>query len=356
LRCESLHAIVESSRQNNAAWDRPHIMISAPGKFLDSCRRRKTDSSRISFLVIDEADYTLDPSFLPQVEEVLCEMRPDRQVLLFSASYSDDVKAFETKISDERSKYCPGVIRVHVGDIKLSACKHINQQFWASGRGVPGLWPEGLPKQDALMNAIGAIRGNLQKKKSKAIVFVNKKDDVLGVVSSLKVAKLNCEGYTTDVPSQFREELLQKFQDPSTDLSVLVSTDILGRGYDLKNVKYVINYDMPNRLADYIHRIGRTGRAGNRGYALTFLEEADLRFALDLCNCLTDLKCACPRWLEDECKNREKHLKTWKSKCDASDDHAHKLLSDWHGRGCGRRAKFLIELKGLGLARRPGVE
>jgi len=359
LRCESLYALSENSRQSDGAtWDGAHIVTTAPGKLLDGLRSQRMNLSRMTFLVIDEADEILDGNFLPQVDEILSQVRPDRQVLLFSATHPDYIQEFAKKMAEVCGENRPGTMRVNVGGIKLAACKTIDQQFWAPGKDE--FWPEGVSKEGALLNAIKKIDARLRSDICKALVFVNNKDDVQGLVDKLKAVGITCEGFTSDLAPRIREEMLEKFKHPSSDLPLLVSTNVLGRGHDFKNVKYVINYDMPNRLAEYIHRIGRTGRAGNEGYALTLLQGADLRFAVELCKCLDEVKRPCPEWLKDECKNRNKHYKTWKYQREGGSDpqsqSAGKVSStSWSGRGKGRRDVFLSQLSGTGLARPPGV-
>jgi len=87
---------------------------------------------------------------------------------------------------------------------------------------------------------------------------------------------------------------------PGGDIALLVSTQVLGRGHDFHDVKYVVNYDMPDRIVDYVHRIGRTGRAGQKGFSLTFLEDLDLRLVKELVDCLSETSARIPDWLQEE--------------------------------------------------------
>lgn len=124
----------------------------------------------------------------------------------------------------------------------------------------------------------------------KVLVFCNSQETVPKVVEELQMGGVVCEGISGNCAQGLREETILRFAQPGSDLPLLVCTQLLGRGHDFRTVKWVINYDMPGRMIDYVHRIGRTGRAGQKGFSLTLMEEIDLRLAKEMAQCLRETK------------------------------------------------------------------
>lgn len=252
----------------------------------------------------------------------------------------------------------------------MRACKDIDQQFWCEGKDDTKFRKDER-KLDVLVTALKLIQKLFEDNHDKALVFVNEKETVEVVVSHLLEHDISCEGFRGDAS---RQGLLDRFREPESDLRILVSTQVLGRGLDIKNIQYVVNYDMPKRISDYIHRIGRTGRAGKQGYALTLWEDVDLRFAkpiYDLMKETREMAKAIEGWDDNETMKRGLSTPPWLAQEYTRGGHWTKMyrikkaqkgeesmqsmqgMNEWWGRGRGRRGKFLEELQGTGLARDP---
>lgn len=149
--------------------------------------------------------------------------------------------------------------------------------------------------------------------KSLILIFVNRTESVQEVVDSIKAENIECSGIHAGLDQLARDRLLQHFS--SGNLRILVSTNLLGRGIDVPDIKWVINYDMPGEMTDYVHRIGRTGRGGRKGVALTLLEELDLRHSrtiLDVLKASGDENV--PSWLDKESRIFRKYWKMFYEK------------------------------------------
>lgn len=189
------------------------------------------------------------------------------------------------------------------------------------------------------------------------------------LVNRIKDAGRICEGFTSFYSQGERQDLLRRFEEPDDPLKLMVCTQILGRGHDFKDLQYVINYDMPDNIVQYVHRVGRTGRAGKQGFALTLMREGDLVHAKSIKSCLEETKHPVPDFILQACgkkrqvrarhaQEREKTLPAvpgaaapeaevgpavpssygpppfGSKRAEESQDH-------WQGRGKGRRAEFL---------------
>uniref|UniRef100_A0A7S1ADS9 Helicase C-terminal domain-containing protein n=1 Tax=Noctiluca scintillans TaxID=2966 RepID=A0A7S1ADS9_NOCSC len=285
---------------------------------------------------------------------ILGQVRPDRQVCLFSATWPDSVGALAQDVCHDRP------IKINVGSTKLSACRTIHQNFWLVGSGGPPVQYPGESKDQVLLRAVE----KLSDKSAKALIFCNSKDSVFRVVANLCENGYNAEGFCGGYTQEQREATIAKFSDLDSDLRLLVCTMVLGRGHDFKNLKYVLNYDLPcttsgtrNGMVEYVHRIGRTGRAGEQGYSLTLLEESDLFQARELIDLLKESRQEVPQLLT-EADTKRKRQKYWRMRWDPlhatghpSPDALVGVEESWSGRGTGRRHEFLKECGGLGAAR-----
>mmetsp|Transcript_91961 Transcript_91961/g.265326 ORF Transcript_91961/g.265326 Transcript_91961/m.265326 type:complete len:484 (-) Transcript_91961:137-1588(-) len=354
LSCLSVFGGENFHEQGSRFLDRVDIVTATPGRLISLLGEKKTNLLRVTFVVVDEADDLLDRNFKEQTTKVLSQVRPDRQVLLFSATFQDHVKEFAEQMAGE-NRWSRGTIQVNVGGIKLSACKTIDQQFWTPGTDTT-LWPQGQPKTEALRTALNSIAGKLKDPNHKALVFCNAKETIDVVVEVVRSIGLCCEGFQGDLEHEERERILQRFKSIDTDLQLLVCTSVLGRGHDFTDVQYVINYDMPNRLPEYIHRIGRTGRRGQPGFSLTLLEYYDLRHAKDLAECLKETGKTLPDWLAEyswsgKWKTIKREYHDLRSGNSGADGEAIGGPLSWSGRGKGVRHLYLRELNGAGTAR-----
>nr|WP_269475216.1 DEAD/DEAH box helicase [Bacillus sp. KH172YL63] len=231
-----------------------NVVVGTPGRLLDHVKRGNLDVSQLSFLVIDEADQLLQIGFLNKVEEILRKTPKNRQTMLFSATIPSEIK----KLANRYMK-SPHYIEVTHAEKSTS----INQF---------AIFTVDRAKQDTLIQLIDAF------KPSKSIVFCRTKRRVTKLYQVLtskgyKVAELH-----GDLPQEKREIVMEQFR--TGEIPMLVATDVASRGLDIEGVSHVFNYDMPDNADTYIHRIGRTGRAGESGLAYT-LYSTEERSTLD---------------------------------------------------------------------------
>jgi len=228
------------------------MVIATPGRFIHLLNDGWTNLRRVSFVVLDEADEMLSKGFLPQLDMLLTQIRPDRQTLMFSATWPDEIKELA-------QKHCHrSLVKIRIGTEGMAACRDIKQSF---------AFPENDEEKYALLKEkITEIWAEEQG--ARILVFRT---------SKAKVAELEWQmseeypgqvsGFSSD-KGQERLNIVQAFKDGRTP--ILISTKSLGRGMDFPTVKLVINYDSPQDVESYIHQIGRTGRAGQTGHSLTF--------------------------------------------------------------------------------------
>jgi len=225
------------------------ILICTPGRMLDFLENRKTNFQRVTYLVFDEADRMLDMGFEKQIRCMVNQIRPDRQVLMWSATWPREV---ETMANDFLKA---GYIKLKVGSDEGEANKAVTQRVHVVG---------GHEKNTLFQNALQEFYT------TKILIFVSTKrgcDDLS--------RQLNSVGWRTNVmhgdkDQSQRERALKDFKSGKS--TILVATDVAGRGVHVKDLGCVINYDFPQSCDDYIHRIGRTGRAGSTGTAITFFD------------------------------------------------------------------------------------
>ncbi len=194
----------------------------------------------------------MDMGFIPDVRRIVL-MTPHkkaRQTLFFSATYNDDVKRIAESWTRE-------AIHIQVKPEQIAA-ESIDQQFWMVGR------KDKLSVLKALLDTVGGTR---------VLVFVNRRDQGARVAEGLKRLGANCQLLTGDVPQKKRLKVLSRFRDGESP--TLVATDVAGRGLHVEAISHVVNFDLPYEADDYVHRIGRTGRAGAEGKAVSFVCEDD---------------------------------------------------------------------------------
>lgn len=225
------------------------IVVGTPGRIIDHISRKTIDLFEIKTLVLDEADRMLDMGFLPDVERIIKECLRKRQTLLFSATISWEIR----NIIDRYMKKPISVsVKSSVDPLKLK------QVFY-----------------DVSDNEKFSFLVHLLKKETSnlVLVFSNTKRNVDFVSRNLKKQGIDAVGFHGDLRQHTRTKVLERFHN-SKNL-VLVCTDVAARGLDIKNVSHVYNYDCPKTKNDYIHRIGRTARAGKEGIAITILGSRD---------------------------------------------------------------------------------
>ena len=225
---------------------RPRVIIGTPGRIKDHLNRKTLDASKCNIIVLDEVDRMLDMGFVNDITTILSQANPIRQSLYFSATLDSRVKTIIEKFSKDP---------IHITIKSSPTSDNVDQDVVRHNR---------HDKLEVLHDIL------IKDKITKTIIF----DDTQRTVE--KLAKdLADRGFSTDAihggkSQSQRQRALRKFKD--NEVNVLVATDVAARGLDVTDISHVINYSLPQTYDDYIHRIGRTGRAGSKGFALTFIE------------------------------------------------------------------------------------
>ncbi len=231
---------------------RPYdILIATPGRLIDFMNQRKIDFPRLEMLVLDEADRMLDMGFVEPVEQIVEATPSSRQTLLFSATLQGSV----IKLS-ERLMNKPMEIVVHA---KKQKHENINQRLH---------YVDNLQHKNRLLNHILSENGV-----DYALVFTATKRHADQLVGELKDKGHQAAALHGDMNQRQRTRAIMQLRDGK--IKILVATDVAARGIDVQLITHVINFDFPNNVEDYVHRIGRTGRAGTNGTALSFVAGRD---------------------------------------------------------------------------------
>ena len=233
------------------------VLVATPGRLLDHIEAKNTVLNQVEYVVLDEADRMLDIGFLPDLQRILSYLPKQRITLLFSATFSPEIKKLA-------SSYLQDPVTIEVARSNATAST-VEQHFYAVGAD---------DKRRALHQILKA-RGMKQ-----AFVFVNSKLGCARLARSLEREGLKTAALHGDKSQDERLKALEAFKSGEVDL--LVCTDVAARGLDIKDVPAVFNFDVPFNAEDYVHRIGRTGRAGASGLAVSFVASSDQRLVTDI--------------------------------------------------------------------------
>lgn len=225
-----------------------HIVVGTPGRVIDHIQRGNLDLIGIESVVLDEADEMLEMGFRQDIEEILSKTPPQRQTLMFSATIPDEIKTIAEKYQ-KNPKF------IKVADKKKNIPKIKQYAFKCNIKN----------KFDDLKLLIDAYNVNL------ALIFCNTKKSVDYVSKHLKKDDFSVDSLHGDMTQKTRDKVMNKFKNGNID--ILVATDVAARGLDIDNVDVIINYDVPQNHDDYIHRIGRTARAGKTGMAFMLVSK-----------------------------------------------------------------------------------
>ncbi|CAF3654178.1 ATP-dependent RNA helicase dbp2, variant 2 [Fusarium graminearum] len=245
------------------------VCIATPGRLIDMLEAGKTNLRRVTYLVLDEADRMLDMGFEPQIRKIIGQIRPDRQTLMWSATWPKEVRALA-------SDFLQDFIQVNIGSMELAANHRITQ--------IVEVVTE-MEKRDRMIKHMEKV---MENKENKILIFVGTKrvaDEITRFLRQDGWPALSIHG---DKQQNERDWVLDQFKTGKSP--IMVATDVASRGIDVRNITHVLNYDYPNNSEDYIHRIGRTGRAGAMGTAITLFTTDNQKQARDLVNVLQEAK------------------------------------------------------------------
>ena len=241
---------VSFADQNAALSKGVDVLIATPGRLLDHFERGKVLLNDVKILVIDEADRMLDMGFIPDVERIVSLLPRMRQTLFFSATLSDDIQKIGSKFVMN-----PKIIEVAP---PASTAETVAQHL---------IWTETKSKRQVLRDLLAV------EQVKNAVIFCNRKRDISTLVTSLKRHGFSAVALHGDMTQSARLDALQKFKDG--DVPLLIASDVAARGLDIAGLSHVFNFDVPMSAEDYVHRIGRTGRAGKSGRAFTIAAGKD---------------------------------------------------------------------------------
>ncbi|WNF35383.1 DEAD/DEAH box helicase [Bacillaceae bacterium IKA-2] len=229
-----------------------HVVIGTPGRVLDHLRRKTLKLDRVHTVVLDEADEMLDMGFVEDIELILKEVSSDRQTLMFSATMPNAI----VKLSRKYMKQ-PKVVSINKGEVTAPSIDQIYFKVLEKN------------KLDSLCRIIDSEEIDL------GIIFCRTKKGVDELTEALQARGYMADGLHGDLTQMQRDSVMKKFRDATIEF--LIATDVAARGIDVQNVTHVINYDIPQDPESYVHRIGRTGRAGRKGLALTLVTPREMK-------------------------------------------------------------------------------
>ncbi|CAG0920988.1 unnamed protein product [Notodromas monacha] len=271
-RCFNLRSVcvfggAPKGQQLREVSEGAEILVATPGRLLDFLEMKRLDLKRMSYLVLDEADRMLDMGFEPQIRKIVGQTRPDRQTLMWSATWP---KAVQKLAEDFLTNY----VQLTVGSLQPSANTNILQIVDVC---------EEWQKDEKLFKLLEEINKQLERK---TLIFTETKKGADHLTRRMRQNGFSAMAIHGDKSQQERDAVLNDFRKGRA--MVLVATDVAARGLDVDDVKFVVNFDFPNNTEDYIHRIGRTGRSNKKGTAYTFFTTNNARSAKDLIGILRE--------------------------------------------------------------------
>lgn len=246
------------------------IIVCTPGRMIDllaANQGRVTNLRRVTYIVLDEADRMFDMGFEPQVMKILANIRPDRQTVLFSATFPRQMEALARKtlakaveiVVGGRSVVAPEITQIV--EVRTEETKFVR-----------------------LLELLGNLYAEEQNTDDRTLVFVDRQESADSLLNDLMRKGYPCQSIHGGKDQIDRDDAIHNFK--AGVVPVMIATSVAARGLDVKQLMLVVNYDAPNHLEDYVHRAGRTGRAGNTGTAVTFITPEQERYSLDIAKAL----------------------------------------------------------------------
>lgn len=238
-------------RQKKALTMGADIIVATPGKLISHLNMGYVKFDHLEHLILDEADRMLDMGFIDDIQKIIKFLPKERQTLMFSATMAPKIRKLAADSMNEPHEVSLALAKPAEGVLQATYLTYDNQKT-------------------PLICSLIADKPQYES----IIIFSSTKKKVNDIVFALKRNGLEAEGISSDYEQKEREAVLSKFAAKKT--RIIVATDVLSRGIDIKDINLVINYDVPNDAADYVHRVGRTARANTTGVALTLINELDM--------------------------------------------------------------------------------
>ena len=246
------------------------IIVCTPGRMIDLLAAnsgRVTNLRRVTYVVLDEADRMFDMGFEPQVMKILANIRPDRQTVLFSATFPRQMESLARKTLSKPVEIVVGGRSVVAPEItQLVEVRTEEMKFIR------------------LLELLGNLYSDEKNEDDRALIFVDRQESADSLLKDLMNKGYPCMSIHGGKDQIDRDSTIADFK--AGVIPVMIATSVAARGLDVKQLKLVVNYDAPNHLEDYVHRAGRTGRAGNTGTAVTFITPDQERYSLDIAKAL----------------------------------------------------------------------
>ena len=245
-------------REKKALTSGVNVVVATPGRLIAHLNMGYVKLSELQWLILDEADRMLDMGFVRDLEKIISFLPKERQTLMFSATMPPQIRKFAKTVLNEPE-----------------------QISFAVSKPAEGILQGAYEVEDEVkLQLLQQLFQNRKNKEERVIIFASTKLKVGEIAAGLKGVGLNCGHISSNLDQTEREQILRQFKNGS--LPILVATDILSRGIDVKGINLVVNYDVPSDGEDYIHRIGRTARADATGVALTLINRRDRRKFKDI--------------------------------------------------------------------------
>jgi len=267
IRSVCVYGGVPKPPQRDALRRGVEVLVATPGRLIDLMEEGCCDLSQISYLVLDEADRMLDQGFERDIRKIIGQTHVSRQTALFSATWPDSVRELA-------HEFLTRPIKVTIGSDDLAAGTRIKQIV------------EVIDDRARELRLNKLLKEYHASRKNRMLIFVLYKKEASRIEMSLQRSGWNCTSIHGDKSQEARTEAVENFKNGRVPL--LVATDVAARGLDIPDVDYVINYSFPLTIEDYVHRIGRTGRAGKSGVSHTFFQACDKARAGELVKVLKD--------------------------------------------------------------------